>query len=98
MSFIFQQGLGLPAHQLTDHQPGMAVLYAPCLGIFVELHTCGDRVLISRPGSSGYTSHHIPEEGGFDNIINPFTAIEHQAETAVDGFADTNTTAIMESH
>ena len=53
-------------------------------------------MLVPRPVAAGNTAHHIPEQGALDDFIHPFTAIQHQAEAAVDGLADAHAAAIVQ--
>ena len=55
-------------------------------------------VRVACPRAAGYTSHHVPEHGRTQNLIDAFAAVAHHAEASVDGFADAHASSVMQRY
>ena len=63
---------------------------------FIVFNGCFNGVLVARPIAPCNAAHNVPHHCGANDIIHAFAAVQNKAETAVDGFADSDTAAVVQ--
>ena len=69
---------------------------APALIRLVESTAHFHGVGVPSPVAPGHPAHDIPGNGRADGVVHPLAAVQHQAETAVDGVADPCAAAVVQ--